>query len=217
MIKTFTKRLPLFLAGSLILFSCAKPVLNKDYLREGDRNVSFTALRENPDQHQGRLFIFGGVIVRTKLLKAGSQIEAMHVPVDASGYFEESGRSEGRFLALLPKEGQILDPAVYRRGRRVTLAAEFVITQKGTIDDMEYQYPFFRIKAIYLWPQERLYYAPPYYYDPWFYPYPYFYWGPWWGLHYYRYPVPVQPRTIRPSQPPSRPPLRREQGPERGR
>ncbi len=213
----YVKGVLLWLAGSLILFSCARPVLNKSYLREGDRNVSFTALRENPGQYKGRLFIFGGVIVRTKLLQAGSQIEAMHVPVDASGYFEESGRSEGRFLALLPKDGQMLDPAVYRQGRRVTLAAEFVITQKGMIDDLEYQYPFFRIKAIYLWPMERLYYAPPYYYDPWFYPYPYFYWDPWWNLHYYRYPVPVEPRTIRRPPPPSQSPLRRERMPERVR
>lgn len=161
-INGLNRYIPLLLAGSLLLFSCARPVLNKSYLREGDRKVSFTELRGNPGQYKGKLFVFGAVIVDTRLVKAGSQIEAMHVPVDSSGYFEESGLSEGRFLALLPNDGQILDPAVYSRGRRVTLAAEFIITQKGTINDMEYQYPFFRIKAIYLWPKERrYYYAPP--------------------------------------------------------
>ncbi len=218
-ITSLNRYIPLLLMGSLLLFSCARPVLNKSYLREGDRKVSFTELRENPGQYKGTLFVFGGVIVRTKLVKAGSQIEAMHVPVDASGYFEESGLSEGRFLALLPKDGQMLDPAVYSQGRRVTIAAEFVITQKGMVDDMEYQYPFFRIKAIYLWPRgPRYYYAPPDYYDPWFYPYPYYYWDPWWDLHYFRSPVPAQPREVpRSSPPPSPPPARREQGPMRDR
>ncbi len=209
----------LSLACSLILLSCARPVLHKSYLIEGDRNVSFAALREYPDQFKGKLFIFGGVIVQTRLLNVGSEIEAMQVPVDRSGYFEESGRSEGRFLAILPKDEALLDPAIFRRGRRVTLAAEFVGIMNGKIDEMEYAYPDFRIKQIYLWPRERYYYAPPYYYDPWFYPFPYYYWGPWWSWHYYRYPVPAEPNVNRRSPLPSgQPPVqRREPKPERVR
>jgi outer membrane lipoprotein len=207
----------LFVCSSAFLVtSCVAPVLSKSYLQEGERTVSFVQLRESAEQYKGKLFVLGGVIVRTRLIKAGSQIEAMHVPVDGSGYFEESGRSEGRFLAVLPKDGSMLDPAVFRRGRRVTLAGEFIGTRNGRIDEMEYTYPEFRIRQIYLWPKERYYYAPPYYYDPWFYPYPYYYWDPWWSLHYYRNPVPVQPRIIRRS-PPDQSPPRREPRPERER
>ncbi len=196
----------LFFSGALILSACATPVVNKSYLEEGERKVSFAALRENPDQERGKLFILGGVIIRTRLLEAGSQIEAMDVPVDGSGYFEESGRSEGRFLAILPKDEGLLDPAVYRRARRVTIAGEFMELRKGRIDEMEYDYPVFRIKQIYLWPRERLYYYPqPFYYDPWFYPYPYYYGHPWWNYpHDYR-PVPLQPERPR-IPPPSRSP-----------
>ncbi len=193
----------LFFSGALILSACVAPVVNKSYLEEGERAVSFAALRENPDQERGKLFILGGVIIQTKLLEAGSQIEAMDVPVDGSGYFEESGGSEGRFLAILPKDDGLLDPAVYRRARRVTVAGEFMELRKGRIDEMEYDYPVFRIKQIYLWPRERLYYyPPPFYYDPWFYPYPYYYGQPWWDYpHYYR-PVPLQPEPEHPRMPP---------------
>lgn len=198
----------LLFVSTLILSSCVAPVLYKGYMQEGERTLSFTALRENPDQYKGRLFILGGVIVRTRLLEAGSQIEAMHVPVDGSGYFEESGRSEGRYLALLPKDGTMLDPAVYRRGRRVTLAGEFVDIRNGKIDEMEYAYPVFRIKQVYLWPRERLYsYPPPYDYEPWFYPYPYFYGHAWWIHPHNNRPVrvaPERPRTPPPSRTPER-------------
>lgn len=199
----------LFLCSSAFLVaSCVAPVLSKNYLQEGERTVSFVQLRESAEQYQGRLFILGGVIIRTRLTQAGSQIEAMHVPVDGSGYFEERGRSEGRYFALLPKDGAIL--AVYRRGRRVTLAAEFAGIQKGRIDEMEYAYPVFRIKQVYLWPRERAYvYPPSYYYDPWFYPYPYFYGHPWWVYPHYHQPVhvtPERPRTPRPSRTPAREP-----------
>jgi outer membrane lipoprotein len=119
---------------------------------EGDRKVSFEALRSNPDVHKGRLFILGGVIVRAQFTEAGSRLEAVHVPVDSYGYFEDRGRSEGRFIALALKDGPSLDPVVYSRGRRVTVAAEFIEAQKGKIDDMEYMFPVFLILQIFLWP-----------------------------------------------------------------
>jgi outer membrane lipoprotein len=164
----------LLLTLSLMFLSCA-PVLNREYMREGSRETPFQLLRENTEVQKGRLFILGGVIICTKATAVGSQIEARHVLVDGSGYFKESGRSEGRFLAVLPQDSTMLDPDVYRRGRRVTLAGEFVELRKGRIDEMEYVYPAFEIKQIYLWPKERPYSpAPYYYYDPWFHPYPYY-------------------------------------------
>jgi outer membrane lipoprotein len=188
------------------LFSCA-PVLDGAYMREGERDVSFKALRDNPDQHIGELFILGGVIVRTKFTEAGSQIEAMHVQVDRYGYFEDIGRSEGRFLALAPKENT-LDPVVFRRGRRITLAGVFTGIRKGKIDEIEYAYPVFQIKQIYLWAREERVY-PPGYYDPWFYPYPYpyYYRYPWWR---YSYPPPRLAPMLAPT-PAARPRPRKEQ------
>ena len=191
----------LFLPG-MMLFSCA-PVLNRAYMREGSRGVSFQQLRENPGKSRGTLFILGGVIVQTKLTAAGAQIEAMHVTVDSAGHFKDQGYSEGRFLAVLSGEGTMLDPEVYHRGRRITLAAQFVELRKGRIDETEYVYPVFAIQQIYLWPKVSPYYpAPSYYYDYWFYPYPFYYWGPWWQYPYYYHVPPTQQRTTPPDQPP---------------
>jgi outer membrane lipoprotein len=196
----------LLLSFSLVLYSCA-PVLSRSFLREGDREVSFNALRQYPAEYKGRLYIFGGVIIQTRLTAEGSRIEAMHVPVDRYGYFVERGQSEGRFLAIMPKSESMLDPEVFRKGRRITVAAEFLEVRKDRIDEMEYSYPVFLIRQIYLWPRERAYY-PAYYYDPWFYPYPYYFWDPWWSYpYYYNYyyrggPPPIYRRSHPPGQPP---------------
>jgi outer membrane lipoprotein len=201
----------LLFALSLILSSCA-PVLDRAYMSEGQREVSFEALRKSPAGYRGQLFILGGIIVQTKFTQVGSELEAVDVPVDRYGYFQESGRSEGRFLAILTGDNKTLDPIVYSRGRRVTLAGEFVGTRSGKIDEMEYAYPVFEIKQIYLWPRERQYDAMPSYYDPWFYPYPYFYGDPWWRYHYYPDTVPpANRRTTPPTQ------QRREREHERDR
>jgi outer membrane lipoprotein len=198
------------LALSILLSSCVSPVLNKQLMEEGARECAFESLREHPDRFKNRLFIFGGVIVRTKLTDAGAQFEAIYVPVDRAGYFVESGRSEGRFLALLPREMGMTDPVIYHRGRRITIAADFIEIRKGRIDEMEYGYPVFRIRQIYLWPKERSYaYPPPSLYDPWFYPYPFFYGHAWWYHPHRHAPAPARQRVPAPARHapvPDRPP-----------
>lgn len=183
------KRVLTILFAVLLLTACA-PVLSRELMKEGTRKVSLDQLRESPDNYKGRLFILGGVIVNSKFTETGTQIEALYVPVDSFGYLEEGEHAGGRFLAISPKSKRLLDPVVYKKGREVTLAGEFLESRKGKIDDMEYVYPVFEIKQIYLWQEPTYYYAPYYYpyynnypfmYDPWGRPYPSPYWpyAPW--------------------------------------
>ena len=165
---------------SLLLVSCA-PVLNRELMREGQRNISFDELRANPDVYKGRLYVLGGLIAETRFTEIGSQLEVLSVPVDSSGYLMENERSNGRFLAVYPKDKGLLDPIVYKKGREVTLAGEFREIRKGRIDEMEYDYPVFEIRQIHLFEEQQYYNRYPYPYYP-YYPYPYLYdpyWGPW--------------------------------------
>ncbi len=164
------------------LFSCA-PVLRKDYLDTGLRDVPLSAVKQDPALYKDRLFILGGIIVSTRVTEEGSLIEAIYLHADSRGYLE--GDADGRYLALYPKERGMLDPQIYRKDRRVTLAAEFSGTRHGKIDEAKYEYPFFVIKESYLWEDRPYYYQPyyyPYYYDPylWGAPYPYWWQGPYW-------------------------------------
>lgn len=151
-------------------------------MKEGDRNVALDQLRGNPDAYKGRLYILGGVIVESRFVQNGSQLEVLSEPVDSSGYLKDAAYAGGRFLALYPREKGLLDPMVYKKGREVTLAGTFVEARKSKIDDMEYVYPVFEIKDIHLWEERRdydlnypyypyNYYSNPYWYNP--------YWGPW--------------------------------------
>jgi outer membrane lipoprotein len=187
------KRIVLLIIGSLVIVSCS-PVLNRDLMREGAREFDPRHLLETPEVFRDHLFIFGGVIVETRLVEAGSQIEALFVPVDRYGYLSDTARYQGRFLALYPRSKGMLDPLIYKKGREVTLAADFLEIRKGRIDEMEVVYPVFVIRQIHLWDEYRsypyyywpgYYYPSPYYpymYDPWWRPYPGPYWPPppWW-------------------------------------
>ena len=169
---------------SVLLVSCA-PVLRKEYMETGVRNIPLAEVKQDPGQFKGKLFILGGIIVNTKVTDEGSLIEAIYVKVDSRGYLESG--TDGRFLALYPKEGGMLDPQIYHKGRRITLAADFAGTRQGKIDETKYVYPFFVIKDLYLW-EERAYYYP----QPYYYPYPYGYWWdnpyPYWWPSWRYYP-----------------------------
>lgn len=187
------KRTLPIIAVVLALSACS-PVLNRELMNRGIRDAPFSRLREAPEAYKGKLFILGGLIVETRFVEKGSQIEALGVTVDSLGYLQEPERSQGRFLAVYPRSKGLLDPMIYRKGREVTLAGEFVEARKGKIDEMEYVYPVFEIRDLYLWEERKEYYAPFYYYpyydpfyyrspflhDPWGRPYPNPYWPPPW-------------------------------------
>jgi outer membrane lipoprotein len=169
----------------LALGGCS-PVLNRDLMDQGARDFQLGHLVETPEVFKDHLFILGGVIVDTKLTEKGSQIEALFVPVNAHGDLKDTGY-QGRFLAVYPRSKGLLDPIIYKRGREITLAGDFIGVRKGKIDELEYVYPVFEIRQIYLWEEHGLYpYAWPY---PYYYPYyPYYYHQPYlydpWGRYY---------------------------------
>lgn len=177
------------IAMAVIIAACA-PVLRREVMDAAVRGLSPQEIKRSPEINKGKLFILGGVIVNTKVTSEGSLIEALYVSVDSRGYLESVKTSDGRYLALYPKEYGILDPMIYRNGREITLAGEFIGTREGRIDEADYLYPLFEIREIYLWEERRDYYGPyyypyypyyPYYYDPFFYDRPFFRhrFGPW--------------------------------------
>ena len=132
-------------------------MLDKGLLDRAPGSSSLSHLVETPEVFKDHLFILGGVIVETKLTEKGSQIEALFIPVNASGYLRDSSRHQGRFLAFYSRSKGMLDPLIYKKGREITLAGDFVEVRKGKIDEMEYAYPVFEIRQIYLWEEYQDY------------------------------------------------------------
>jgi outer membrane lipoprotein len=169
-----------------LVFSSCTPVLKKELLNKGIFVSRLSEIKQNPVVNKGKLFIFGGIIVKTKVTKDGSLIEAMYTPVTSGGYLKNYTTEQGRFLALF-RSKEILDPLIFEEKREITLAAEFTGTRKGFIGEMEYTYPFFEIREVYLWP-ERSEYRDPYYMRPYYYPpgyYRYRHYDPWYPWWYY--------------------------------
>lgn len=73
--------------------------------------------------------------------------------------------------------GGFLDPEVYTKGRKMTVAGNVLGTLVEEIDESSLQYLKIQSREIYLW-SEKKYYYPVSFWDRW-------YWGPWYDPYFY--------------------------------
>ena len=181
----------IFLLSTFILLSGCAHVISRDLGNQVDTTLTFQQVLQNPNAYKGKMVVWGGEIIEAVNQKDGTTlIEVLQRPL---GWREEPRQtiaSEGRFLALVDR---YLDPYVFRKGRKVTIAGEILGEEIKPIGKMDYRYPFLLSRQIYLW-EDYYYYPVPYYYDPWWgYPYgwrgyPYG-WGPpyWWRFNFHHH------------------------------
>ncbi len=162
--------------------SCAH-VISKDIRKNSDPSLTLRQVSQNPNAYKGKLVIWGGEIIETINQKDGTtQIEVFQRALGWRGIPVDSVASEGRFLVLADK---YLDPYLYQRGKKITVAGELIGEKIQPLGEMDYRYPLLSDKQIYLWPEHHYYSYPYDYYDPWWY-YPYY--PRWWwgvGIHYH--------------------------------
>lgn len=167
----------------LLISGCAH-VITKDLRAKADSSLTFAQVQQSPNLYKGKSVVWGGEIIQTTNQKDGTTLmEVFQRALGLRGEPKETTASEGRFLVLIEK---YLDPYLFRKGRKITVAGEIQGEKIQPIGEMEYRYPLILSKQIYIWEEYNYYYpAYPYYYDPWW-GYPYGFWGL--GFQYYYYP-----------------------------
>jgi len=121
----------------LILFSGCSPI-SRELRAQADRTLSFQQVFQDPEASKGKIVIWGGEIIETINQKDGTTlIVVLQRPLD---WMEEPKiqRSEGRFIILV--EGYV-DPYVFRRGRKITVAGEILGRKVMRLGELEYPYP----------------------------------------------------------------------------
>ncbi len=118
---------------------------------------------------------WGGEIVETQPGKGETCFDVVSRPLNAEARPELTDVTLGRFMACATG---FYDPAVYAKGRQITVVGTLEAPVLGKIGEYSYRYPQVKAATVYLWPRyQYYYYMPPPYYGGW----PYY--GPW---PYYR-------------------------------
>ena len=160
--------LSVFLLGA---FSCAYPITT-ELRQQVTEDVTFPMVLQNPTAYVGDIVLWGGEIIETVTIQGGSEITVLDTPLDYQERPESARYSRGRFIA---KSSKFLDPAIYKKGKKITLAGEIVGTETKPLGKVEYAYPVVMVKQLHLW--KRAYYGRYYpywgvpnygpYYDTW--------------------------------------------------
>jgi len=135
----------------LALSSCA-PAISRSLRQQAEPALSFAALSSDPEAYQGKIVILGGVIAQTTPKPGQTEMEIVQKPLD---YFQEpqaTDTSLGRFLVVADR---FLDPQVFGKDRKVTIAGEIKGSEIRRLGEMDYRYPIIAGQEIKLWPQAR--------------------------------------------------------------
>lgn len=137
----------------LILASagCAH-VISREALDKVNRDVTFETVLQNPDGYVGKTVLLGGAIIQTQPFPKKTLIMVLQRPLGFNDSLSAESESKGRFILEAP---DFLDPAIYRAGRQLTVVGTLVGKEVRALGNMTYTYPFLRSKEIYLWPVER--------------------------------------------------------------
>ncbi|MGQ9920615.1 MAG: Slp family lipoprotein [Desulfobacca sp.] len=157
----------------LCTISACAPAISRSLRQQAEPQLSFAALSSDPDVHQGKIVILGGVIAQTTPKPGRTEVEVVQKPLD---YFQEpqtTDTSLGRFLVVADR---FLDPLVFRKDRKITVAGPVQGSEVRPLGDMAYRYPVVTGQEVKLWPIPR---PDPFPYR-WGFGVPvYYYWGPW--------------------------------------
>jgi outer membrane lipoprotein len=144
----YKRLVPLFAALIVALAGCAR-IFPSEVMDRVDKNVRFSDLLKQPEAYKGKTVLLAGSIIGMKAEKDGSTyLEVLQRPAERSGRPMGRDKSEGRFIAV---SKQFLDPAVYSRGREVTIVGRVIGDSVKPLGEYVYRYPLLDIEAVHVW------------------------------------------------------------------
>ena len=156
------RRFPVFLLCGLILFlisGCAYPISEK-WRQQAREDLTFIQVVRDPEAYIGNIVIWGGVILEVSNPSNGAEISILQGPLDSDEYPHEE-ITYGRFVV---KASTFLDPVIYSKGRKITVAGEVIGKEVVPSGGMMLTYPVVSMKGVFLWDRKRVWWEPPSYY-----------------------------------------------------
>jgi len=146
----------LFLAIPLLLLSIMSctHVISKEARDMAVTDIPFKWIAENPERYRGAFVIWGVEIINSQNLGDGALIEVLQRPLGGSEEPDETKNSGGRFLVLY--EADILDPAIFLRGVKITVAGivegQRVLQMGGAVQmgEVSYAYPYLLAREVHI-------------------------------------------------------------------
>ena len=160
----------------LLLAMTGCSVISSPVRQQALSDIPFRTLADSGDLYIGETVILGGYILSTENKADTTVIEVIQSPLSMNHEPKAKDRTEGRFLV---SHKGFLDPEVYQKDRKITVAGKIAGFLTREIGNCPYTCLQIDSVELYLWPKleesgrDALYYYDPFFYAPWHYPYYY--------------------------------------------
>ena len=154
-----------FLVSIIILTISCSP-FSKEVMRQVDEIKPFREIKKAPELYLNKTVLWGGVIIETMSKKDEALIKVIQTELDMGKRPHDLDISGGRFLVRYPG---FLDPAIYEKGREITVVGKIVGKELIPLGEVQYTYPVILSKEIYLWSKPSPFipiFPPSWYYCP---------------------------------------------------
>jgi outer membrane lipoprotein len=116
-----------------------------------DREVTPVTAMAYPGQARGQRVLWGGVIVSSRNLADGTELEVLAYPLTDAGEPDRTAEPSRRFLIA---HSGYLEPVDYGPGRLVTAVGQVTGTRAGKVGETPYTYPVLAAEQLHLWPPQ---------------------------------------------------------------
>jgi outer membrane lipoprotein len=145
------RRLAMVVALACASAGCASSPFPEELTRTVNRSLTLAEIKADPQAHLGAHVILGGDIIKAMPKPHDTEIEILARRLGGGDVPEGGDGSTGRFLV---RTAGFLDPAIYTRGRRLTVLGTVAGTEERAVGDVTYAYPVIRAERLKLWPAE---------------------------------------------------------------
>jgi len=137
----------------LLLFSACATTIPPEVLTGVDPTISFQKLGENPKAFRGKTIVLGGEVLITENRRGKTLLMVLQRELDGDLKPLDNEPSKGRFILVAP---EFLDPAIYTKGRRITIVGTVAGAETRQLNGIPYLYPVMEKRYLYLWPVEKI-------------------------------------------------------------
>ncbi len=145
------KSLVAILVCSAILVSCG--VISPQVQKTSVSVPSFEVLVRDVAQYRDQTVILGGYLLEVQNKPDQTVMTALQVvPLSSGQKPGAKDRSQGRLIIV---STQFLDPEIYTKGRKITVAGKVIGSSQNETNTEPYAYLRLEAIEVYLWPQYR--------------------------------------------------------------
>ncbi len=116
-----------------------------------NKTLTYEQVKAAPAVTRGQIVVWGGEVLNAVRETERTVVEVLELPLNKDFIpLDNRASSRGRFLAM-DSRGEIIDPAIFKEGSRVTVIGEIVGLKTDTLDKAAYDYPIIAIRDMTVW------------------------------------------------------------------